>query len=276
MSLSFVATQSHSVLNIWTKEDQFAQINHTVHTLYAGSLRLFIEAGVLRIHPYRPSFSTSRRDFPQLDYAEVVGWTNVFRFYILEQSPGIFVELDTLFFRSFSPLWDFYDQGVPFASRWAHKDSASLSILSIPGKSAAVSSLPARSHSFHPEPFTNVCCEEKACRSSLVLFPPEFFDPLSLSEEGVPGTAWCDLAKFEDLFRPSGGGGGAVWNATCFTSSAFATHWHGQWDASHCTSNSPIRFLRDMFAASIHDKYGYSIDLCEEERREVVAKIFAF
>ena len=257
-------------------EDQFQQINHTLSTVYSGSLRLFMDAGLVRVHPFRQSYS--RYEFPPADVGEAVGWTNVFRFAILEQFPGIYVDMDTVFLRSFTPIWEVYDQGTPFASRWANREYVSTSVLGIPPQARTLASLPFRTHSFHPEPFSNVCCEEAECKKELVLFPPEFFDPLSLSEEGAAigaadESSWCGLSKYEDFFSASAS---SHVNVTCLKSSSFAAHWHGQWDASHCTPSSPIRLLRDSFAEVVNARFGYTIDLCEEERREGVTKIFAF
>jgi hypothetical protein len=228
---SFLATQ-HAGAELWLWLDVEDGYRGCEHNPFLMPLLPH-----LTVNPFdaaREAIGTPLEGRPDLyEKLPPVRRSNLARFVALFKYGGLYADMDVLFLRDLTPLFEDARFSDEFCYRWsAHLPYGNSAVLALRRESATAEALLAR------------CRERGSCRPrdvlrfgedpdvDLLVLPCPFFDPLWPRRDGQDLTSDAPFDRFEDFFRRFG------WRfarptppptVETFFPGAFAFHWHNNW-----------------------------------------------
>ncbi|CAG8696825.1 9757_t:CDS:2, partial [Racocetra fulgida] len=192
-------------------------------------------------------------------YNSSVKISDLFRFVVLHNYGGIYIDSDVLLIRDMRPL---YYANFEFAYRWSKTNQYNTAVLRLwkqsPSSKMVIRGAIKNDMNFHPFTIkkylsTHDYSSRKETNKLIYMLPSGLFDPLWLKQDDIQplSTLSPNLHKFTDLFNPNLTPGEIsgldpttldsspleIRNIDNFFRGIFAYHWHNQWNATiHPTS----------------------------------------
>jgi hypothetical protein len=255
---SFLATQSLESSELWLWLAGPSSYSVYEENRFLQPLLAFLQVKRFDFEVECPGTPLERR--PELyNGLRPVTQSDLFRFVVLYNHGGTYVDIDTMFLRDLNLVRQVTHSADEFCYRWsAHLPYGSSAVLRLRQRSETARALLER------------CCEINSCHPSRVLrfdenadldllvLPCVFFDPLWPHRDRRDSYREAPFNRFEDFFRPFG------WrfrrkrrirSYRDFFPGALAYQWHNCWGTPE-DPNSYFGIFNEQFDTILVDKLG--------------------